>query len=93
MCSGYPGVNINNMTTAFKDGLAFCAIIHRFRPDLLDYNSLSSVHVKENCALAFSLADSYLGIEPLLDPEDMAECVTPDRKSILLYLSQIYQVN
>ena len=92
VCSGYPGVNINNVTTAFKDGLAFCAIIHRFRPELIDFASLEAVNVKENCELAFSLADKYLGIPPLLDPEDMAECSTPDRKSILLYLSQIYQV-
>ena len=92
VCSGYPGVNINNVTTAFRDGLAFCAIIHRFRPELIDFASLEAVNVKQNCELAFSLADKYLGIPPLLDPEDMAECSTPDRKSILLYLSQIYQV-
>ena len=92
ICAGYPGVNINNMTTAFRDGLAFCAIIHRFRPDLVDFSTLKAANVKENCSLAFNLAQKYLGIEPLLDPDDMAECSTPDRKSILLYLSQIYSV-
>ncbi|XP_023346418.1 F-actin-monooxygenase mical2 [Eurytemora carolleeae] len=88
--AGYPGVRIVNMTTSFKDGLAFCAIIHHFHPELIDFHSLVSDNIEENCRLAFNIAESKLGIPALLDPIDMATCASPDRRSILLYLSEFY---
>ena len=90
-CSSYPTIKIRNMTSSFKDGLAFCAILHNYHPDLVpEFHSLKPANIRENCELAFSRAEQYLGIPPLLDPEDMAECSTPDRRSILLYLSELY---
>ena len=85
--SDYPGVRVTNMTRSWRDGRAFCALIHRYRPDLIDFAKLEPRDWVGNCNLAFTVAEKELGIPALLEVEDVVR--RPDRLSILTYLSQV----
>ncbi|GFY59276.1 plectin [Trichonephila inaurata madagascariensis] len=87
----YPGVRITDFTSSWRDGLAFNAILHRNRPDILDFKSLRSRKAKENLELAFSIAEKEFGITRLLDPEDV-DTPEPDEKSLITYISSLYDV-
>ncbi|XP_071527979.1 EH domain-binding protein 1 isoform X2 [Panulirus ornatus] len=85
---GYKGVKITNMTTSWRNGLAFCAILHHFRPDLIDYDSLSPQDVKGNCKKAFE-AGERLGVTRLIEPQDMVILSVPDKLAVMTYLYQL----
>jgi len=88
----YDNVNIIDMSTSWKNGLGFCAVIHHFRPNLIDYTSLRKDNILENNQLAFNVAEEELGIPSLLDPWDMVESDEPDKFSIVTYVSQFYHL-
>jgi len=86
----YKNVNVQNFHLSFKDGLAFCALIHRHRPDLIDYNKLSKDNPLENLNTAFDVAEKYLDIPRMLDPEDLINTPKPDERAIMTYVSCYY---
>ncbi|XP_054708504.1 EH domain-binding protein 1-like [Uloborus diversus] len=86
--NGYKGVNITNMTTSWRNGLAFCAIIHHFQPDLIDFDSLSPHNIKENCKKAFDAAES-IGIPKVIEHSDMVILAVPDKLAVMTYLYQL----
>uniref|UniRef100_A0A8C3V5V0 Spectrin beta chain n=1 Tax=Catharus ustulatus TaxID=91951 RepID=A0A8C3V5V0_CATUS len=87
--AGYPNVNVQNFTTSWRDGLAFCALIHRHRPELLDVASLRGANALHNLHSAFAVAERELGVTRLLDPEDVA-VEQPDERSVLTYVAALY---
>ncbi|XP_064353936.1 dystrophin isoform X9 [Dromaius novaehollandiae] len=88
----YPQVNVINFTSSWSDGLAFNALLHSHRPDLFDWNTVASQQSPvQRLDHAFNVARQHLGIEKLLDPEDVAT-VCPDKKSILMYVTSLFQV-
>ncbi|XP_076360233.1 spectrin beta chain-like isoform X3 [Tachypleus tridentatus] len=87
--AGYPNVNIRNFSTSWRDGLAFNAIIHKHRPDLIQYEKLSRSNAMFNLNNAFNVAEQKLGLTKLLDAEDVfVDC--PDEKSIITYVVTLY---
>lgn len=86
----YKNVNVQNFHLSFKDGLAFCALIHRHRPDLIDYNKLSKDNPLQNLNTAFDVAEKYLDIPRMLDPEDVTNTAMPDERVIMTYVSSYY---
>ncbi|XP_078043653.1 dystrophin, isoforms A/C/F/G/H isoform X2 [Augochlora pura] len=86
----YPGVDIKNFTTSWSDGLAFNAILHRRKPHLFDFNNIARKHPNARLDHAFRIAQEHLGIERLLDPEDVNTSV-PDKKSIMMYVMCLFQ--
>ncbi|XP_067219595.1 uncharacterized protein [Chanodichthys erythropterus] len=92
VCEGYSDVQFTDMSSSFIDGLAFCAIIHKHRPELLDFHSLSKHNVYKNMRLAFDVAERELGIPALLDPDELLCEEEPDLLSIVTYVSQLYCV-
>ncbi|XP_066864475.1 F-actin-monooxygenase MICAL3 isoform X10 [Kogia breviceps] len=89
---GYAGVNVTDLTMSWKSGLALCAIIHRYRPDLIDFDSLDEQNVEKNNQLAFDIAEKELGISPIMTGREMASVGEPDKLSMVMYLSQFYEM-
>uniref|UniRef100_A0A803TVX4 Spectrin beta chain n=1 Tax=Anolis carolinensis TaxID=28377 RepID=A0A803TVX4_ANOCA len=87
--AGYPEVNIQNFTTSWRDGLAFNALIHKHRPDVIDFRKLTKSNAAYNLQQAFNTAEQQLGLAKLLDPEDV-NMEHPDEKSIITYVVSYY---
>ncbi|KAL2103853.1 hypothetical protein ACEWY4_000721 [Coilia grayii] len=86
----YQGVKVKDLKESWRSGLALCALIHRFRPELIDFASLDKSNAAHNNQLAFDLLQRELGIAPLMSGADMASCAQIDQLSIVLYLSQVH---
>ncbi|KAG5340681.1 MICAL monooxygenase, partial [Acromyrmex heyeri] len=88
----YDKVHIEDIGASFKDGLAICAIIHRYRPDLIDFYSLNAKDTVKNNQLAFDILEKELNIPPIMTGEEMVQCDVPDTLAMFSYLTQIYEV-
>ncbi|NWH20218.1 MICA2 monooxygenase, partial [Grus americana] len=89
---GYRNVNVTDLTTSWKSGLALCAIIHRFRPDLIDFDALNEEDVVKNNQLAFDVAEQEFGIPPVTTGKEVGSAGEPDKLSMVMYLSKFYEL-
>ncbi|NWS68375.1 MICA2 monooxygenase, partial [Crotophaga sulcirostris] len=89
---GYRNVNVTDLTTSWKSGLALCAIIHRFRPDLIDFDALNEEDVVKNNQLAFDVAEQEFGISPVTTGKEVGSAGEPDKLSMVMYLSRFYEL-
>ncbi|CAH1262576.1 EHBP1 [Branchiostoma lanceolatum] len=85
---GYRGVKVTNFTTSWRNGLAFCAILHHFQPNMIDFSSLSPHDIKGNNKKAYE-GFAEVGIPKLLEPSDMVLLAVPDKLTVMTYLYQI----
>ncbi|XP_041733566.1 alpha-actinin-4 isoform X1 [Coregonus clupeaformis] len=86
----YKNVNVQNFHISWKDGLAFNALIHRHRPELIDYDKLRKDDPLTNLNNAFEVAEKYLDIPKMMDAEDIVNTARPDEKAIMTYVSSFY---
>ncbi|XP_073410896.1 smoothelin isoform X2 [Dendrobates tinctorius] len=88
---GYDHVNIQNFSSSWSDGMAFCALVHNFFPEAFDYNQLTPQNRRQNFDLAFSAAEKHADCPQLLDAEDMVRMREPDWKCVYTYIQEFYR--
>ncbi|XP_061631239.1 protein-methionine sulfoxide oxidase mical3a isoform X2 [Phyllopteryx taeniolatus] len=89
---GYRNVCVKDLTMSWKSGLALCALIHRYRPDLIDFDCLDERDQEKNNQLGFDVAEREFGISPCMTGKEMSSVVEPDKLSMVMYLSQFYEM-
>ncbi|KAM8892776.1 protein-methionine sulfoxide oxidase mical3a isoform 15-T23 [Spinachia spinachia] len=89
---GYRNVNVTDLTMSWKSGLALCALIDRYRPDLIDFDSLDERDQEKNNQLGFDVAEREFGISPCMTGKEMSSVTEPDKLSMVMYLSQFYEM-
>uniref|UniRef100_A0A8C7W0B1 F-actin monooxygenase n=1 Tax=Oncorhynchus mykiss TaxID=8022 RepID=A0A8C7W0B1_ONCMY len=89
---GYRNVNVTDLTTSWQSGLALCALIHRFRSHLIEFDSLNEEDSANNLQLACDLAEREFGIRPFATGKEMAAGQEPDKTGMVTYLSKFYEL-
>lgn len=87
----YPGVNITDFTSSWRDGLGFSALLHRNRPDLIDWRNIREVNGRDRLEKVFNVMSNEYNVAKLLDPCDV-DTSQPDERSMITYISTIYNV-
>ncbi|PKU38482.1 smoothelin [Limosa lapponica baueri] len=88
---GYEHVDIQNFSSSWSDGMAFCALVHNFFPEAFDYSQLTPQNRRHNFEVAFSSAEKHADCPQLLDVEDMVRMREPDWKCVYTYIQEFYR--
>ncbi len=84
-------VPIHDFSKSWRNGMAFCALMHRYRSDAFDINALDPKNAMANMELALSTAENLFGVDRLFDPEDIVEMEKPDEKTVITYVAMIFR--
>ncbi|XP_014642451.1 PREDICTED: smoothelin isoform X6 [Ceratotherium simum simum] len=88
---GYEHVDIQNFSSSWSDGMAFCALVHNFFPEAFDYGQLSPQNRRQNFEVAFSSAEMLVDCVPLVEVDDMMIMgKKPDPKCVFTYVQSLY---
>ncbi|XP_077419306.1 F-actin-monooxygenase mical2b isoform X5 [Vanacampus margaritifer] len=89
---GYRNVTITDLTFSWSSGLALCALIHRFKPHLIDFESLNEENQADNLQLAFDIAEREFGIRPFASVKELSGSLELQKTKFINYLSKIYEL-
>ncbi|KAM3625190.1 uncharacterized protein V6R79_008392 [Siganus canaliculatus] len=89
---GYRNVLITDLTSSWKSGIALCALIHRFKPQLIDFDSLNEEEHAANLQLAFDISEREFGIRPFASVKELSDDVELDKTKMITYLSKFYEL-
>uniref|UniRef100_A0A9J8ASL1 Molecule interacting with CasL protein 1 n=1 Tax=Cyprinus carpio carpio TaxID=630221 RepID=A0A9J8ASL1_CYPCA len=87
--AGYKHVKVKDLSESWRSGMALCALIHNFRPELIDMSCLDEYNITGNNKLAFDLMEKEFGITPVMRAREMTTCGKIDQLSMVVYLTQI----
>uniref|UniRef100_A0A6I8NAX1 Smoothelin like 2 n=1 Tax=Ornithorhynchus anatinus TaxID=9258 RepID=A0A6I8NAX1_ORNAN len=88
---GYQHVDLQNFSSSWSDGMAFCALVHSFFPEAFDYNSLNPGNRQKNFELAFTTAEEFAHCDRLIEVEDMMVMGhKPDPMCVFTYVQSLY---
>ncbi|XP_077569900.1 F-actin-monooxygenase mical2b isoform X5 [Stigmatopora nigra] len=88
----YTHVNVTDLTSSWSSGLALCALIHKFKPHLIDFESLNEENQADNLQLAFDIAEREFGIKPVASAKDLNGSSELDKTQTINYLSKFYEL-
>ncbi|XP_029064942.1 smoothelin-like protein 1 [Monodon monoceros] len=91
MTRNYEHVDIQNFSSSWSSGMAFCALVHKFFPDAFDYAALDPAKRRHNFSLAFSTAEKLADCAQLLEVDDMVRLAVPDSKCVYTYIQELYR--
>uniref|UniRef100_A0A673CMP8 F-actin monooxygenase n=1 Tax=Sphaeramia orbicularis TaxID=375764 RepID=A0A673CMP8_9TELE len=89
---GYKNVTITDLTSSWLSGIAFCALIHRFKPQLIDFDSLNEEDHAANLQLAFDISEREFGIRPFTSGKELCNGQELDKTKMNTYLSKFYEL-
>ncbi|XP_061526678.1 F-actin-monooxygenase mical2b isoform X2 [Phycodurus eques] len=89
---GYRNVTVTDLTVSWTSGLALCALIHRFKPHLIDFESLNEENQADNLQLAFDIGEREFGIRPFASVKELSGSLEPEKTKIINYLSKFYEL-